>query len=115
MATDPTTAEKAERLGLVWLRGPDCWADATTGATRISRDEPGGDWIHFEDWRRWDTDVAAIAALYAERFPAPDYRAALEALVEANDAVISATHDNLGSAFALYDRALTHARKVLHD
>ena len=46
--------------------------------------------------------------------PAPDYRAALEALVEANDAVISATRDNLGSAFALYDLALTHARKVLH-
>ena len=108
MATDPTTAEKAERLGLVWLRGPDCWADATTGATRISRDEPGGDWIHFEDRRRWDTDVAAIAALYAERFPAPDYRAALEALARAIEL------DDVNTLYsALYD-AYTHDRKVLH-
>ena len=112
MATDPTTAEKAERLGLVWLRGPDCWADATTGATRISRDEPGGDWIHFEDWRRWDTDVAAIAALYAERFPAPDYRAALERLVDVAEQIENAGpgHEDWGAL----TKAIAHARKVLH-
>ena len=113
MSRDPTTAEKAERLGLVWLRGPDCWADATTGATRISRDEPGGDWIHFEDWRRWDTDVAAIDALYAERFPTPDYRAALEALVGAHEAIIRADRTNSEAVMLQYDAALTHARKVL--
>ena len=112
MATDPTTAEKAERLGLrkrgrAWL--------SEFGNPRVYPATRGG--FHVSGLPDiFPTEETAIDALdrCTEDEP-PDYRAALEALVEANDAVISATHDNLGSAFAAHDRALTHARKVLHD
>lgn len=79
MPTDLTTAEKAERLGLTKCNCCGLWR-SRSGAAVI--------------------DVGA----YAERFPAPDYRAALEGLVLAIDR-------GDGDAYRL---ALTHARKVLH-
>ena len=90
MPSDLTIAEKAEKLGLEWFgraQGDNIWRPKH----RASADYPC--------YR--DTD---IDALYAERFPAPDYRAALEGLVLAIDR-------GDGDAYRL---ALTHARKVLH-
>lgn len=89
MATDPTTAEKAERLGL-------------------RQGEFSGGWClpgHVYTDREID-------ALYAERFPTPDYRAALERLVDVAEQIENAGpgHEDWGAL----TKAIALARKVLH-
>jgi hypothetical protein len=114
MPTDPTTAEKAERLGLHRTSGS--WLDAS-GMPRAWRGKRAGQWYR-SGARGTTTEAEAIDALYAEQFPTPDYRAALEALVGAGDAVAAVLidHDKRPSARLADDlrAALTHARKVLH-
>lgn len=87
MPTDLTTAEKAERLGLTRCNCCGLWR-SRSGAAVI--------------------DVDA----YAERFPAPDYRAALERLVDVAEQIENAGpgHEDWGAL----TNAIAHARKVLH-
>lgn len=109
MPTDPTTAEKAAALNLTKCpNGEACPFCAGKGWLNGN-----GIVVAFDDER--------LGELHAERFPkpvtpAPDYRAALEALVDALT-IYREWHPPHGPGDGQDDAlyfALTHARKVLH-
>ena len=109
MATDPTTAEKAERLGLrkrgrAWL--------SEFGNPRVYPATRGG--FHVSGLPDiFPTEEAAIDALdrCTEDEP-PDYRAALERLVDVAEQIENAGpgHEDWGAL----TKAIALARKVLH-
>lgn len=105
MPTDLTTAEKAEKLGMRKCATPDCSCG-------------GRYWI---DGEGIGFNAGEVERAYARKFgdgTAPDYRAALEALVGAGDHFLAAVRTRPGELALHMDApafsaALTHARKVL--